>query len=499
MGIFLNIDSTHYFYTRDCGKDYEKQVREFADIYKGTQVERILYGVNCMRASFNSRCFDRLWDGFDPSQGAEQELFGALTGKSREMYHTMVKNAYAFSVEHNVYRDLIERTRKNGISAWVSVRMDDLHCVDKESHPFHNTFWKENPQFRCSPYKFSAYQDKALDYRYPEVRALYKGLIADVLDQYDVDGLELDWMRFGYVFTPGFEEEGRRILTEYVREIRELTDQAAKKYHHTVELSVRVPSRPQTAFEMGYDVLEWAEQGLVDEIVYTPFWASVENDMPVELWNRILKHTKVRAIPGLELLLRPDPEETGFQTNSLETARGSAYQYLSRGAEHIYLYNYFDCLTAMKDLQNYPTLLRELGELTTMCGKERRHVVTFSDIHTPGTAFGTLLPAAIKSEGESRMFRINCGQSEKREAFVFLGLKEYSKEDVETIRIFVNGQRCEREEREITKYPFPEGDVYCYRVSKEALRSGENMVDVIGVPSVICWVELYFAEQSKEH
>ena len=82
-------------------------------------------------------------------------------------------------------------------------------------------------------------------------------MIVETLARYDIDGLELDFMREPYLFSKGKEQEGGSILTTWVREIRGLTDAAAKRRGHPVKLGVRVPSSPQTALGLGFDAPAW--------------------------------------------------------------------------------------------------------------------------------------------------------------------------------------------------------------------------------------------------
>ena len=46
---------------------------------------------------------------------------------------------------------------------------------------------------------------------HPEVRKHHMALIHELAQRYDFDGLELDWMRFGFHFRPGHEREGAQI------------------------------------------------------------------------------------------------------------------------------------------------------------------------------------------------------------------------------------------------------------------------------------------------
>ena len=163
---------------------------------------------------------------------------------------------------------VIQRCRHDGISPWITLRMNDCHYNDIPSHPFHGSFWKKNSQFfrkNCTGYFATC-----LDYAHPEVRDFYRSLIVETLDRYDIDGLELDFLREPFLFSAGKEAEGTPILTAWIREIRKLVDDAAAKRGHAIRLGVRVPSRPETSLAMGLDAIGWAQQGLIDLLVATP-------------------------------------------------------------------------------------------------------------------------------------------------------------------------------------------------------------------------------------
>jgi hypothetical protein len=159
--------------------------------------------------------------------------------------------------------------------------------------------------------------------------------------------------------------------------------------------------------DLGLDGALWAREGLIGMLVVTPFWASIETDMPLELWRR-LAGDKVTLAAGLELLLRPYHAYRPLGYNTLETVRGAAASLLARGADRVYLFNYMDSQTAMPDLQNYPALLRECGALATLAGKRRRHVITYSDTDAPGEPQGAQLPRTLAAN-DWATFRIHVG------------------------------------------------------------------------------------------
>ena len=72
-----------------------------------------------------------------------------------------------------------------------------------------------------------------MDYKYDGVRRIVLTFIEEFLERYDVDGLELDWMRWCHMFQRLEAERNAPILTEFVGQVRLLLDQAAAKRGRT--------------------------------------------------------------------------------------------------------------------------------------------------------------------------------------------------------------------------------------------------------------------------
>ena len=92
----------------------------------------------------------------------------------------------------------------------------------------------------------------------------------------------------------------------------------------------------------------------------------------------------------------------------------------------------------MDDLENYPTLLREVGELDTLRGKPRRHVVTYSDTWAVGEPAGYLLPATVTPHSV-KAFAVPIGEAPAaaQQAYVVLGVAQEQDTGEETV--WVNG------------------------------------------------------------
>ena len=315
-------------------------------------------------------------------------------------------------------------------------------------------------------------------------------LVREVVERYDFDGLELDWMRFGYYFRPGHEGDGAGILTQFIAEVRNLLNEWENKRGHTIRLGARVPSRPQTAQELGMDAVAWAKQGLLDMLVITPFLYA-ETDLPIELWKLLLQGTKVSLAAGLELTLRPYSDSPERDTNSLETARGAAASFLDRGADRVYLFNFMDSQTSMDDLRNYPTLLREIGQLGTLSGKARRHVLTYTDTTAPGEVRAMPLPATCAA-GQWNAFRLPTGPKPTGgRAQARLGIEGPSEEDVKNWEVRINGERCGFERVLHLAKPKSDKPTFGFVVPPSLLNRGYNLMEVAPKgQGKIVWVEI---------
>ena len=494
-GLCMNEDNNHFYYNRRNREVSRADIEALVDQYADTQVKEFIVNVNAMRTSYDSKVWDSFWTGYDPEAGDDQQLFQSLPAESRHSTRAWIHRAWQIHQDGLDFCGiLLQRAQEKGLSPWVSIRMNDVHCVDDEAHPLISGFWRERPDLRRVQHRFSAWTDKAFDFGIEETREHHFQLIEEVVDRYTFDGLELDWMRFAFHFKPGEEEAGRSHLTAFLRRVRDLLDRKGAERGMRIKLGCRVPSRPQTAFDLGMDAILWAREGLVDMLVPTPFWETVETDMPIELWKRLLEGSGTMLAAGLEVLLRAYPASPLRQTNTLETVRGTAASFLARGADRIYLFNYMDSDTAISDLHNYPTLLREVGELGTLQGKPRRHVLTYADTWSPGEPQATALPIHLRS-GQNREVRIPIGYKPLPEEEASVVIAAGSDFSVEHLQVYLNGEACGAGKPVELPMPKPEGQAYSYALPTSAMKDGFQMIDFVSVADqdqalTIQWVEL---------
>ncbi|HOW69784.1 MAG TPA: hypothetical protein PKY77_04210 [Phycisphaerae bacterium] len=437
-GLIHNEDETDFFWRVSLveGKAGDA-VDEYVDVMARAGVRTFLCNTNARRTHYRSRVWDAYWDGCDPNGPDDQPFLAPMPREEVSAYRKGVNNMLVVHKEGIDYpARVIARCRHNGMSPWISLRMNDCHNNDIPNHPFHGAFWRQNPQFRRQG--VSGYFATCLDYAHQEVRDYFRSLIAESLDRYDIDGLELDFMREPYLFSAGKEEEGARILTTWMREVRKLTAEAAARRGHPVRLGVRVPSRPEVALGWGLDAVTWAREGLIELLVVTPRWATIEFDMPIQRWRQMLAGSQVTLAGGLEILYRPCPDGPAVQVTP-EQAIGAAYSVLSRGADAVYLFNYFQKSTAWPH-PTYLSTLKAMNSLDALGGLPRCVGVTYRDITGPSEHYRPPLPAT----GRELAFTIELGRGrlQERPCELLIGLGPSPDSSVAAPAVQVNGQGC---------------------------------------------------------
>ena len=403
-GPLHNEDETDFFWNAriEEGKAGEA-IDRYVDVMADAGVKVFLCNTNARKTNYRSAVWEAYWDGYDPEGPDDQPLFASTPKGEVAAFRKGIGNMLAVHRQGIDYPARVAaRCRARGMSPWISLRMNDCHYNDVPEHAFHGSFWKKNPQLRRK--NCTGYFATCLDYANAEVRDFYEALVGESLDRWDIDGLELDFMREPYLFSAGKEAEGGPILTAWLRGVRRRTMEAAAMRGHPVRLGVRVPSRPETASAMGLDAIGWAKEGLIDLLVITPRWATLEFDMPLERWRELLGDARVTLAGGLEVLCRPSPEATAAMV-SPELAAGAAASVLSRGADAVYLFNYFQSANVGWTRPVYLRTLAAMASLDALRPLPRSVAVTYRDIVAPGESYRAPLPAT----GNELSFRMMAG------------------------------------------------------------------------------------------
>lgn len=325
--LIYNEDNDHYF-KGPSALMTKFALEDYIDYVCRGQVTHFFMCPSGQRASFDSKTREPIWAGIgEPNTEGQTNDIWCVNAK---LLHDRGIDPYAV---------WSARCRKHGVSPWVSMRMNDVHFANISNY-FRTTgfvrarrdLWL-NPDGSCADWN-----DMALDYAQKEVRDYNLAHLRELAERWDVDGVELDWMRFGRHLKRGRERADAHFLDEFVRDARQALDEVGAKRGKRISLGVRICRDPDLAIsKMGMDVAMWARLGWVDLVVPHSFYL-VDTEISVEKWITCIRaaNPSVKVIPGIDNVVRTNG---GERRMTAAMYRWVAAKFAQEGAKGIYLFN----------------------------------------------------------------------------------------------------------------------------------------------------------------
>jgi len=446
-GILLNIDCTMAFYPIGGGfldsvvdtagpETAREALRPFVAQYADTQITDVLFNTFGQFISYTpSEVATTVRDKY------EQALENGVPVDYKDTYRAHYTLSERWGID--VYGVWIAQCRELGLRPWISIRMNDCHEPDEETSSLRGDFFYEAREKGWMIGEEYGYYRNCFDYGVSEVREKMLDYIEEQLMRYDVYGLELDWMREITCFKEQGRPENIEIINEFMRRADKLRHAAEEKWGHEIQIMCRQPRDYTQALLYGFDAAAWVKEGLVDAVVVTPRWESNDSAMPLSQWRMALG-SGVKLYAGLEILTNR-ADDAAYTTPA--TARGYAAQYLSEGADAIYLFNFFqnpnEPSAASEEIYN------TCGSMETLRGAARRHVVTFQDIAPTGVERYQPLPFTV-AKGKPQSLLVYVGDTDAETLTIGLGT------DTGALRVYLNGKPCEP----LGKASLPGGEGY---------------------------------------
>lgn len=252
----------------------------------------------------------------------------------------------------DVVKVFIDRCRAKGQAAFISFRMNDAHHKefsdpkpgDKSGSSIGMSVTKhyvEHPEYRLVPGSLRG-ADLVQNWAIDEVRARKFALIRELCENYDLDGLELDFLRFySYYREDTHVEQRRAIMTAFVSEVRALLDRTARDDRRRW-LCARVPCHLPALDVLGLDLKASVAAGLDMVNASDHYFTTQQHDLAAirkqtqgatlyfELCHTIWKGDKVQA--GYDVF--------PFRRATREQLHTSAHLAYARGADGISLFNF---------------------------------------------------------------------------------------------------------------------------------------------------------------
>jgi hypothetical protein len=479
--VIYNLDCSQFF-TGTLGSVNAEGIDKFVDTYAAVGVTDLFINVNAQKTNYRSEVWESYWDGYDPNADFDQPLFEGIDPKRKfeSAFYINTYNVYKQGCDYP--KQMIDASRRNKISPWISLRMNDDHNPDRPTHPIHSTFWQEHREWGLQ---------YGLDYEQPLVREHYMKLIKEVCSRYDFDGLELDYQRFWLYFRSGREHEGAKLMNAFVKEAREATEGAAKRLGHPVKLAVRVPSTPWISKRHGLDAITWAKAGWVDLIIAATFWSSTNSDIPIETWKGLLVDTDCEVAVGLEDAANSGA--SGRRTMTHEEMRGILVSGVHRGADAAYFFNLFTGPVEYWPREDHDRLLKDSGSYQALSDGPRRHVMTIINPWSDGEPNRS---AVLPYKGKHGVFRIHIGPKPGSSQRTQIQLK-LSEADQQP-KVTLNDEPCPWSGLEDPLHvqvagskPPEKGQRHVYNVPETAISDGYNLIEVrFDKDMTINWVEI---------
>ncbi|MAT14463.1 MAG: hypothetical protein CMJ46_04250 [Planctomyces sp.] len=286
------------------------------------------------------------------SQLTEEERKAYLEiGKEKELtFERAIANLYGiYAAGHDPFQVMIDRAREQNLEVFISYRPNEIHDVQNPDSMIVTSFWKEHPEYRVgtigdeinplfaeiiggSPEHrvhplVASWFPGALNFAIPEVRAQRLAELRECCERYPIDGIDIDFQRFPIYFPQDEGPQHLDTMTNWMREVREMTREVGTKRGRPILLSARILARPRQNLAIGLDPVTWAQQDLLDFITVSHY---LRNDfaLPVDEYRQ-----QMPATLPIYASIEVEKEADRYR----EIARAL----YDKGADGLMMFNYF--------------------------------------------------------------------------------------------------------------------------------------------------------------
>ncbi len=285
------------------------------------------------------------------------EVVGVRLGKEAEKKHQRLRGVRALKVEGTDHLSVyVDHLHSRNIKCLAEVRMSDTHhplSADSHGCPL---FTLEHQDWIIK--RNDGAPEVAMDYSVPEVREHRLAIIRELIENYDIDGIELNFNRWGKHFNRNEAREKIPVMTFYVGKVREMLDAAGKIKGKKLLLGVWMMSTVEECLNAGCDPEAWVKNSWIDFLVTGDYNCTVP-DLPIEQFAGFCKgrcdlYAQMGDLCGGVWRNKPvitgrglaqDPGKTGYASICLDNAeaRGAAKNHYHWGADGIAFWNIACC------------------------------------------------------------------------------------------------------------------------------------------------------------
>ncbi len=419
-----------------------------------------------------------------------QSKIGRTIGEAKEVWESfidwrimrMVRDAKE-KYDTDQFHEVVKRGRQLGMPVVAALKMNNGHAPGAN---------------RCGWLRWNKGKEVCLDepphewcydYTNTDVIEYKQALIREMLEDYETDGIELDFMFTSVFFRKAEVDEGTLVMNKFVADVRQMANEIGAKQGRDITVMARVYHRRDANLEIGLDVETWLKERSEDLVVGQVKPVSLLETGDTQ--GRWMADAANAA--GGAAYLRPPllvyDERTIFAHPEMYRALRQALDY--QGFAGMYL-GYLPWPFSHTEYQ----ILREVAYPEVIARHDKRYILQPREAQVQARA----LPAKLK-EGETARIDILVGddldsarnEHEMRKPVLTIRFAEFCVED--DIEIRFNGQVLPFEDAEITderatrilarlRTPGVEapdtigGFWFRYRLDLDLLKQGDNTLEV---------------------
>ena len=229
---------------------------------------------------------------------------------------------------------LIQLCREAQLPFFPRVRMNSHYDIEP-ADPGWGRFRTEHPELMIGmpdgDYPVGSLEHgirTGLNFAFPQVREHRAAIICELFEHFDVDGVELDFMRHPAFFRIGEAYQHRHLMTDLLRHVRGRMQVKANEQSRDIQLAVRVPPTLADSARIGLDVAQWMRESLVDIVVVGGGFIPYETPIG-----------EFAELAGEKISLYGCIESTRYADE--RNLRAIASHFWNAGADGVYLYNFY--------------------------------------------------------------------------------------------------------------------------------------------------------------
>ena len=184
---------------------------------------------------------------------------------------------------------------KNDLLFWPTVRLNNTARSPTPAHEDHPDWFFAG---YAAMYGFGGGYRPMMNYELEEVRQFMLRGFRELVEDYDADGLQLDFTRYQSLFLLDRAHANADLLTRYLGEVRTMLDEVGLKKGKRLTLALQVLCYPAQGIYYGHDIRALVQHGFADYLLPSQP-NNIDCNLPVEQWLEIIAGSDCQIFPTI--------------------------------------------------------------------------------------------------------------------------------------------------------------------------------------------------------